>query len=164
MQKFFRRDSNYEIVHRNLYNVHQRVASTFRLGRVLLAGDSAHLNNSIGGKHQPPQAGRAVGGDLEENATFLFKHTVTGLEQSASGVKVFAETPDGPRSFEADYLIGADGGKSAVRKSAGIEFQGFTCPERFLVLSTPFDFEKERGMSYRRICGRQRHTQRRSNC
>ncbi|MBT5647741.1 MAG: FAD-binding monooxygenase, partial [Rhodospirillaceae bacterium] len=49
MQKFFKRDSDYDIVHRNLYNVHQRVASTFRLGRVLLAGDSAHVNNSIGG-------------------------------------------------------------------------------------------------------------------
>ena len=49
MQKFFKRDADYDIVHRNLYNVHQRVAATFRLGRVLLAGDSAHVNNSIGG-------------------------------------------------------------------------------------------------------------------
>jgi 3-(3-hydroxy-phenyl)propionate hydroxylase len=29
--------------------VSQRVASTFRLGRILLAGDSAHVNNPIGG-------------------------------------------------------------------------------------------------------------------
>jgi 3-(3-hydroxy-phenyl)propionate hydroxylase len=36
-------------VHRNLYNVHQRVAATFRKGRVFLAGDSAHVNNSVGG-------------------------------------------------------------------------------------------------------------------
>ena len=49
MQKFFKRGSDYDIVHRNLYNVHQRVAATFRLGRVLLAGDAAHVNNSIGG-------------------------------------------------------------------------------------------------------------------
>ncbi|HUN21984.1 MAG TPA: NAD(P)/FAD-dependent oxidoreductase [Anaerolineales bacterium] len=32
-----------------LYRVHQRVASTFRVGRVLLAGDAAHLNNPAGG-------------------------------------------------------------------------------------------------------------------
>ena len=49
MQKFFHRSEDYEIVHRNLYNVHQRVAKTFRKGRILLAGDSAHVNNSIGG-------------------------------------------------------------------------------------------------------------------
>jgi 3-(3-hydroxy-phenyl)propionate hydroxylase len=36
-------------VHRNLYVTHQRVAATFRKGRVLLAGDAAHVNNPIGG-------------------------------------------------------------------------------------------------------------------
>jgi 3-(3-hydroxy-phenyl)propionate hydroxylase len=35
--------------HRTLYRVHQRVANTFRRGRVLLAGDAAHLNNPLGG-------------------------------------------------------------------------------------------------------------------
>ena len=49
LQKFFPAGKDYEIVHRNLYVTHQRVASTFRQGRVLLAGDSAHVNNSIGG-------------------------------------------------------------------------------------------------------------------
>lgn len=39
----------YDIVHRNIYRVHQRVAANFRVGRVLLAGDAAHVNNSIGG-------------------------------------------------------------------------------------------------------------------
>jgi 3-(3-hydroxy-phenyl)propionate hydroxylase len=33
----------------NLYAVHQRVASTYRKGRVLLAGDAAHVNNPLGG-------------------------------------------------------------------------------------------------------------------
>jgi 3-(3-hydroxy-phenyl)propionate hydroxylase len=36
-------------VHRNLYKAHQRVAASFRKGRVLLAGDAAHVNNPIGG-------------------------------------------------------------------------------------------------------------------
>jgi 3-(3-hydroxy-phenyl)propionate hydroxylase len=39
----------YPIVHRNMYNVHQRVAGRFRGGRIVLAGDSAHVNNPIGG-------------------------------------------------------------------------------------------------------------------
>ena len=39
----------YDIVHRNLYNVHQRVAASFRKGRVFLAGDAAHVNNPLGG-------------------------------------------------------------------------------------------------------------------
>jgi 3-(3-hydroxy-phenyl)propionate hydroxylase len=42
-------DPPYEIVHRNLYVIHQRVADSFRKGRVLLAGDSGHVNNPIGG-------------------------------------------------------------------------------------------------------------------
>ena len=41
--------SGYEIRHRTLYRVHQRVAETFRKGRVLLAGDAAHVNNPLGG-------------------------------------------------------------------------------------------------------------------
>jgi 3-(3-hydroxy-phenyl)propionate hydroxylase len=49
MQQFFPNERPYEIVHRNLYVTHQRVASTFRKGRVLLAGDAAHVNNPIGG-------------------------------------------------------------------------------------------------------------------
>jgi 3-(3-hydroxy-phenyl)propionate hydroxylase len=35
--------------HRTVYRVHQRVAKSFREGRVLLAGDAAHLNNPLGG-------------------------------------------------------------------------------------------------------------------
>ena len=39
----------YEIDHRTLYRVHQRVAKTYRRGRVLIAGDAAHINNPLGG-------------------------------------------------------------------------------------------------------------------
>jgi 3-(3-hydroxy-phenyl)propionate hydroxylase len=38
------------------------------------------------------------------------------------------------------YLIGADGARSETRGALGIAFDGFTWPERFLVVSTPFDF------------------------
>jgi 3-(3-hydroxy-phenyl)propionate hydroxylase len=39
----------YEVQHRTLYSVHQRVAQTYRKGRCFLAGDAAHLNNPLGG-------------------------------------------------------------------------------------------------------------------
>lgn len=42
--------------------------------------------------------------------------------------------------FKGDYLIGADGAWSSVRQALGIEFEGFTYPERFLVVSTEFEF------------------------
>jgi len=43
-------DKDFDIVHRTLYHVHQRVAETYRVGeRVLIAGDAAHVNNPLGG-------------------------------------------------------------------------------------------------------------------
>lgn len=39
----------YEVVHRTLYTIHQRVTPTYNVGRVLLAGDAAHINNPLGG-------------------------------------------------------------------------------------------------------------------
>ncbi len=42
-------DADYPLAHRSIYRVHQRVAKIWRRGRVLLAGDSAHMNNPLGG-------------------------------------------------------------------------------------------------------------------
>ena len=47
-QRFHPRSEPYEIVLYDFYVVHQRVAATFRAGRVILAGDAAHLNSPIG--------------------------------------------------------------------------------------------------------------------
>ncbi len=45
-----REDMDYnDILHRNLYTVNQRVADRFRVERIFLAGDAAHLNNPLGG-------------------------------------------------------------------------------------------------------------------
>lgn len=49
LQKFCPKPGRYEIATIALYKVHQRVAATFNRGRVLLAGDSAHVNNPVGG-------------------------------------------------------------------------------------------------------------------
>jgi 3-(3-hydroxy-phenyl)propionate hydroxylase len=49
LQDFRPSEQSYKILHTNLYTVHQRVAATYRQGRVLLAGDAAHVNNPLGG-------------------------------------------------------------------------------------------------------------------
>ena len=49
LQRVHSKPARYEITHRTLYSVHQRVAQAYRRGRVFLAGDAAHLNNPLGG-------------------------------------------------------------------------------------------------------------------
>jgi 3-(3-hydroxy-phenyl)propionate hydroxylase len=49
LQGIHRKSGDYDIPYHALYAVHQRVAATFNKGRVLLAGDCAHVNNPIGG-------------------------------------------------------------------------------------------------------------------
>jgi 3-(3-hydroxy-phenyl)propionate hydroxylase len=49
LQKFFPKDGDYNIIYTGLYHVHQRVVETFHKGRILVAGDAAHVNNPIGG-------------------------------------------------------------------------------------------------------------------
>jgi 3-(3-hydroxy-phenyl)propionate hydroxylase len=68
-----------------------------------------------------------------------FSHSVTGLMQGADDVEIDIDTPDGPARMCADYVIGCDGGRSSVRKGADIGFEGFTYPERFIKIATPFD-------------------------
>ena len=48
LQRFLPTGKDFEIVGSNLYTVHQRVAQKFRVGRAILAGDSAHVNSPIG--------------------------------------------------------------------------------------------------------------------
>jgi 3-(3-hydroxy-phenyl)propionate hydroxylase len=49
LQSVLPKEGRYDTIHRTIYRVHQRVADNFRSGRMLLAGDSAHLNNPLGG-------------------------------------------------------------------------------------------------------------------
>ncbi len=48
MQRFVARPETYEVPYKGIYRVHQRVARQWRVGRILLAGDAAHLNNPLG--------------------------------------------------------------------------------------------------------------------
>jgi 3-(3-hydroxy-phenyl)propionate hydroxylase len=48
LQTFVPNPDPYEVSYKSTYRVHQRVVDTFRKGRVLLAGDAAHINNPMG--------------------------------------------------------------------------------------------------------------------
>jgi len=73
------------------------------------------------------------------HATLEFSSRVMSISQSSDSVEITVETATGTRQVKGSYLIGADGGRSTVRKSLGIEFEGYTHPERFLILTTSFD-------------------------
>jgi 3-(3-hydroxy-phenyl)propionate hydroxylase len=74
-------------------------------------------------------------------AEVRFSTKVTALEQGADHVDVTVINADGEsESLRGRYVIGADGGRSTVRRLAGIEFEGFTWPERFIKIGTSFDF------------------------
>ena len=49
LQGVVARPVRYETRHRTIYRVHQRVARSYHVGRVALAGDAAHVNNPLGG-------------------------------------------------------------------------------------------------------------------
>lgn len=76
-----------------------------------------------------------------DRAEVLFNHRVVHFTQDENGVDVHLESPMGIETVRADYLIGADGASSIVRKWLGTEFDGFTYPERFLTLSTTWAIE-----------------------
>jgi 3-(3-hydroxy-phenyl)propionate hydroxylase len=83
------------------------------------------------------------------NVEVLFDHEVIDVSQTSNAVTVQVRGPSGMASHSGSYLIGADGGRSTVRRRSGIKFEGFTWPERFIVLTTPYDFAAERGYCYR---------------
>jgi 3-(3-hydroxy-phenyl)propionate hydroxylase len=68
---------------------------------------------------------------------------ITALQQFPDRVEAVVEGASGARTIGGCYLIGADGGRSTVRKALGIAFEGYTHPERFLVLTTSFSFDSE---------------------
>jgi 2-polyprenyl-6-methoxyphenol hydroxylase-like FAD-dependent oxidoreductase len=69
-----------------------------------------------------------------------FDSPVRAVTQDESSVHVAVERNGRSEAHSGRWLIGADGARSDVRRSLGIAFDGFTWPERFLVVSTPFDF------------------------
>jgi 2-polyprenyl-6-methoxyphenol hydroxylase-like FAD-dependent oxidoreductase len=72
--------------------------------------------------------------------SIAFGSEVKSVEQTSDAVKVVVGAQGRDIMHECAWLIGADGANSIVRRSQDMEFEGFTWPERFLVMTTPVDF------------------------
>ncbi|WP_043339002.1 FAD-dependent oxidoreductase [Belnapia moabensis] len=75
-----------------------------------------------------------------------WKNRVTGLQSREDGVLLEVETPEGGYRLQADWLVAADGSRSAVRKILGLESKGQTFRDRFLIadvrMDAPFPAER----------------------
>jgi len=76
----------------------------------------------------------------DPNFRIEFSSPVRRVTQDAASVEIAVDRNGRAETHTGRWLIGADGARSEVRQSLAIEFEGFTWPERFLVVSTPFNF------------------------
>ena len=78
------------------------------------------------------------------SAKVLWSHEVIGIEQDEHAARVKVKTPEGEKTFEADYVVGCDGANSKVRRSlfGDWEFPGKTWDEQIVATNVYYPFEK----------------------
>jgi 3-(3-hydroxy-phenyl)propionate hydroxylase len=74
------------------------------------------------------------------NASLHMSARVRCLELSVDRVQIEVEGSGTTKTVTGSYLIGADGGRSTVRKQLGIAFDSLTFPQRFPGVTTSLDF------------------------
>ncbi len=86
-----------------------------------------------------------------------FNSRVQDVVQDGSSVTVATEGNGATQSHTGRWLIGADGASSSVRRALGIAFEGFTWPDRLLVvmyaIRFPFGDPRPHRGQLRRRCG-----------
>ncbi|WP_181351267.1 FAD-dependent monooxygenase [Thalassobacillus sp. CUG 92003] len=88
--------------------------------------------------HQVEIEGHIYDACIEEGVEFIWGTSVADCQSSSDGVKVITESGE---EWEADYVIGADGGRSVVRQSVGLKFEGPRTQDTFLVVDIKEDEE-----------------------
>lgn len=81
-----------------------------------------------------------------------FSHKVRAISHGAAHATVTVETPDGVKDMRAKWVVGCDGGTSTIRKLLGLEFEGFTWPERFVATNVYYDFTGKGWKNVHMIC------------
>ncbi|MDO9437634.1 bifunctional 3-(3-hydroxy-phenyl)propionate/3-hydroxycinnamic acid hydroxylase [Hydrogenophaga sp.] len=72
-----------------------------------------------------------------------FEHTLQSFEETAGGVRLLVDTPQGPGEFHCDWLVACDGGRSPIREQLGYVLRGSSYDEKWLIAdllgrSSPF--------------------------
>jgi 2-polyprenyl-6-methoxyphenol hydroxylase-like FAD-dependent oxidoreductase len=87
---------------------------------------------------------RILRGWVDELPVTIYRgRDVTAFAQDETGVAI--ELADG-ESLRAEYLVGCDGGRSLIRKAAGIEFPGWDPSNSSLIAEVEMDGEPEFGI------------------
>lgn len=88
-----------------------------------------------------PQADRILYEGLSrfQHVEIRFATRFIGLEQNGECVLAEIEGPEGVYTVEAAYIVGADGGRSPVRESVGLAFEGATAPNQWIVIDVEND-------------------------
>ena len=74
--------------------------------------------------------------DRHRHSSVLFNRKLINFSEGNNKVTLDVDHHGTSEQYQCDYLIGADGANSIVRRNLGIEFSGFTYEERFFTLST----------------------------
>lgn len=74
---------------------------------------------------------------------------LAGFEQDADGVTAFLEGDSGQQTVRAQYLLGADGAHSVVRKTLGLTFEGAAFEEQYMLGDVEVDWSQPQGYAIR---------------
>lgn len=113
-------------------------AAVFDLG--VLAGETAHPYRL---QCEQFRLTRAIAGKLRDEPLFELRlgAALSGLSQTDAGVEVEVTEGAGVHRLHADYLIGADGASSTVRRLLGKDLEGSTYPKTSITVVVDFPFE-----------------------
>jgi 3-(3-hydroxy-phenyl)propionate hydroxylase len=117
---------------------------SWSVGKVFFRDDLVYTFNLLpeSGHHRPAflnlQQYYAEGFLLERaqqlsNLEIRWKNEVIAITQDSNGAELVVETPDGPYTVRADYVVAADGARSPLRGLMGLESKGQTFRDRFLI-------------------------------
>lgn len=88
--------------------------------------------------------------DFPELIELRWKNEFVGLERRDDHVRIEVETPEGRYRLSTQWLIAADGARSAVRSALGLKFEGRTFEEKFLIADIRWtDSPSERNFWFR---------------
>jgi 2-polyprenyl-6-methoxyphenol hydroxylase-like FAD-dependent oxidoreductase len=74
-------------------------------------------------------------------ARILFGHRAIAITQESDGVTVTVEVGNEQKQFRAQYVVGADGARSFVRRHLDISFEGFTWDRQIVATNVVYPFE-----------------------